>query len=206
MQSSPRTEPTLVQPRFQVNSWIVLVVLLLGFFMILLDITIVNVAVPAIEHGLNTSYDRILWVLNGYTLVYAVLLITAARLGDMFGPKRLFLIGLVLCTCASGACAFATSDTELIVFRVIQGVGGALLTPQSLSIITSIFPPEQRGVAFGLWGALAGVASTVGPILGGWLVTDFAWQAIFLINVPIGIITVAMIVLPVPEGLSFLQL
>lgn len=201
MQSSPpqRTEPTLIQPRIRVNSWIVLVVLLLGFFMILLDITIVNVAIPAIERGLNTSYDRILWILNGYTLVYAVLLITAARLGDMFGPKLLFLIGLVLFTCASGACAFATSDTELIAFRVVQGVGGALLTPQTLSIITSIFPPEQRGVAFGLWGALAGVASTVGPILGGWLVTDFAWQAIFFINVPIGIVTVVLIVLLMPE-------
>src|SRR5947209_5369138 len=194
-----RRQPGIIPAPIQVNSWIVLVVLLMGFFMILLDLTIVNVAIPAIEQGLNTSYDHILWVLNGYTLVYAVLLITGARLGDMFGPKRLFIIGLVIFTFASGACATATSDTELIVFRVIQGVGGALLTPQSLTIITSIFPPEQRGVAFGLWGALAGVAATVGPILGGWLVTDFAWQAIFLINIPIGIITVILVYLLMPE-------
>ncbi|HZS94771.1 MAG TPA: DHA2 family efflux MFS transporter permease subunit [Chloroflexota bacterium] len=192
-------EPKLIQPRFQVNPWLVLVVLLLGFFMILLDITIVTVAIPAIEKGLNTTYDRILWVLNGYTLVYAVLLITAARLGDMFGPKRMFLAGLVVFTAASAACFFATSDTELIIFRVIQGLGGALLTPQSLTIITSIFPPEKRGLAFGLWGALAGLASTVGPVLGGWLVTNFDWESIFFINVPIGIATVILVTLLMPE-------
>jgi EmrB/QacA subfamily drug resistance transporter len=167
--------------------------------MFLLDGTIVNVAIPQMERGLNTTFDNILWVLNGYILVYAVLLITTARLGDMFGPRRLFLIGLVVFTASSLACGLSTSATELIVFRLMQGVGGALLSPQTLSIITNIFPPERRGVAFGLWGAVAGISATIGPILGGFLTTNYDWQAVFFVNVPVGVITVALVWFLMPE-------
>jgi EmrB/QacA subfamily drug resistance transporter len=180
------------------NPWIVLISLCLGFFMILLDTTIVNVAIPALSEGLHASLSELLWILNAYVLVYAVLLITAGRLGDLYGPKMLFLTGLVVFTAASAACGFAGNSTQLIIFRVIQGLGGALLTPQTLSVITMIFPPEKRGAAFGLWGATAGVATLAGPLLGGWLVTDFGWRWIFFVNVPVGIIALVLagIVMP----------
>src|SRR6202158_6631932 len=127
------------------NPWLVLVVLTSGFFMILLDTTIVNVAIPAMSAGLNTTLDQILWVLNAYILVYAVLLITAGRLGDLFGQRNLFAAGLVIFSAASAACGLAQDPNQLIAFRVVQGVGGALMSPQSLALITTIFPRERRG-------------------------------------------------------------
>jgi MFS family permease len=130
------------------NEWLVLVFLSLGFFMILLDTTIVNIAIPAMISGLNSSLDQILWVVNAYLLAYAVLLITAGRLGDFFGPRRLFALGLVVFTAASALCGLAQDGNQLILARILQGVGGAILTPQTLSIITVIFPPERRGAAF----------------------------------------------------------
>ena len=133
------------------NPWIVLVVLVTGFFMIMLDTTIVNVAIPAMSAGLNTTLDQILWVLNAYILVYAVLLITAGRLGDLYGQRNLFAIGLAIFTVASALCGFAQNANELIAARVLQGVGGALLTPQTLAILTTLFPPDRRGAAFGIW-------------------------------------------------------
>src|SRR5579859_4949555 len=171
------------------NPWVALIFLSLGFFMILLDTTIVNIAIPSIVTDLNASLDSILWVLNGYILVYAVLLITAGRLGDLFGQKRLFLIGLVVFVASSIACGAAQDTNQLVAARVVQGVGGAKLTPQTLSILTSIFPPERRGAAFGIWGAVAGLAAIAGPTLGGFLVTYVNWRWIFYVNVPVGIVT-----------------
>jgi len=169
------------------NPWLVLVVLTTGFFMILLDTTIVNVAIPAMSAGLNTTLDQILWVLNAYILVYAVLLITAGRLGDLYGQRTLFAIGLFVFTLASALCGLSQNVSELIAARILQGVGGALLTPQTLSIITSLFPPERRGAAFGVWGGVAGLATLAGPTVGGAIITYIDWRWIFFINVPIGI-------------------
>ncbi len=169
------------------NPWRVLVVLTTGFFMILLDTTIVNVAIPAMSKGLNAPLDEILWVLNAYILVYAVLLITAGRLGDLFGQRNMFALGLAVFTLASALCGFSQSSTELIASRIVQGVGGALLTPQTLAILTSIFPPERRGAAFGVWGGVAGLATITGPTLGGAIITYTDWPWIFFINVPLGI-------------------
>ena len=177
--SESRTRPT--------NPWLVLVVLTTGFFMIMLDTTIVNVAIPAMSAGLNTTLDQILWVLNSYILVYAVLLITAGRLGDLYGQRTLFAIGLAIFTVASGLCGFAQDANQLIVARILQGVGGALLTPQTLAILTSLFPPERRGAAFGIWAGVAGLATLAGPTLGGAIVTYIDWRWIFFVNVPIGI-------------------
>lgn len=174
------------------NPWLILTALCLGFFMILLDTTIVNVAIPQMSLHLDAGLSDVLWILNGYILVYAVLLITAGRLGDLYGPKQLFLAGLIVFTAASAACGFAQSPTQMIIFRIVQGLGGALLTPQTLSTITMIFPPERRGAAFGLWGAVAGVSTVAGPTLGGWLVTDYSWRWIFFVNVPIGIVTLVL--------------
>jgi EmrB/QacA subfamily drug resistance transporter len=187
-QSAPRHSP-----------WLVLLTLCLGFFMILLDTTIVNIAIPDMSTGLNASLDQILWVINAYILVFAVLLITAGRLGDLYGPKLLFILGLVVFTLASAACGFAQSPEQLIGARIVQGVGGALLTPQTLSVITVIFPAEKRGAAFGIWGAVAGVATVAGPTLGGYLVTDYGWEWIFFVNVPVGAVAIAMAAMLMPN-------
>ena len=181
------------------SPWLVLVVLCLGFFMILLDTTIVNIAIPDMIDSLHATLDQILWVLNAYILVYAVLLITAGRLGDLYGQKQLFVIGLIIFTAASAACGFAQNPNQLIAARVVQGVGGALLTPQTLSVLTVIFPQEKRGAAFGIWGAVAGVATVAGPTLGGWLVTSWNWRYIFFVNVPVGLVTLIMALIVMPN-------
>ena len=181
------------------NPWLVLLVLSLGFFMILLDTTIVNIAIPSIIPALHSSLDQILWVLNAYMLVYAVLLITSGRLGDLLGQKRLFIAGLIIFTLASMLCGLAQNSTQLIGFRVLQGVGGALLSPQTLSIITMIFPQNARGAAYGIWGAVAGLAAVAGPTLGGLIVTYIDWRWIFYVNVPVGIITLIAALLIVPN-------
>jgi EmrB/QacA subfamily drug resistance transporter len=183
----------------QTNPWLVLVVLTTGFFMILLDTTIVNVAIPAMSAGLNTTLDQILWVVNAYVLVYAVLLITAGRLGDLFGQRALFAIGLLVFTVASALCGLSQNPAELIAARVLQGVGGALLTPQTLAILTSIFPPERRGAAFGVWGGVAGLATVAGPTIGGAIITYIDWRWIFFINVPIGIAALIATFVIIPD-------
>src|SRR4029077_20752894 len=169
------------------NPWLVLLVLTTGFFMILLDTTIVNVAIPAMSTGLNATLDQILWVINAYLLVYTVLLITAGRLGDLFGQRNLFATGLFIFTIASALCGLAQNSEQLVGARILQGTGGALLTPQTLAIITSIFPPERRGAAFGIWGGVAGLATVAGPTVGGAIITYISWRWILFINVPIGI-------------------
>lgn len=181
------------------NPWAVLVVLCMGFFMVLLDITIVNIAIPSMVDGLKASLDQILWVLNAYTLTYAVLLITAGRLGDRFGQRTLFAVGLAVFTAASALCGFAQDPNQLIFARVLQGLGGALLTPQTLAILTSIFPPERRGAAFGIWGGIAGLATIAGPVVGGLIVTYLNWRWVFYVNVPVGVTAFVLTFLIVPD-------
>jgi EmrB/QacA subfamily drug resistance transporter len=193
------SQSTPEAPALKYSPWLVLFTLCLGFFMILLDTTIVNIAIPDMIDRLGASLDEILWILNAYILVYAVLLITAGRLGDLFGAKRLFIIGLIIFTLASMACGLAQSPGQLIAFRVVQGIGGALLTPQTLSVLTMIFPAEKRGAAFGIWGAVAGVATITGPTLGGWLVTNFDWRWIFFVNLPVGILALVLAVVVMPD-------
>jgi EmrB/QacA subfamily drug resistance transporter len=178
---------------------VVLVVVSLGFFMTLLDLTIVNIAIPSMITKLHASLDSILWVINGYALVLAALLITAGRLGDLRGQRNLFILGVAVFTAASAACGFSPTVGWLVGFRVVQGVGAALLMPQTLALLTMVFPPERRGAAFGIWGAVAGVATIAGPTLGGLLVTAFGWPYIFFINVPIGVIVIALSMLLIPD-------
>jgi len=168
----------------------------LGLFMALLDTTTVNIAVPSIIEGLDAKFDEILWVLNAYILAYAALLITGGRLGDIFGPRNLFVAGLALFTAASALCGIAQDPCQLIAARALQGVGGALMAPQMLAVITGLFPPERRGVAFAVPGAVGGLAVAVGPTFGGLLVTNFGWPSIFFVNVPVGAaaITLALLV------------
>jgi EmrB/QacA subfamily drug resistance transporter len=181
------------------NPWAVLVVVSLGFFMTLLDLTIVNIAIPNMIARLHASLDDVLWVLNAYALVLAVLVITAGRLGDIIGTRTMFVTGIVVFTAASAACGFAPSAGWLIGFRSVQGLGAAMLMPQTLAIVTMVFPPERRGAAFGIWGAVAGLATIAGPTLGGLLVTAFDWRWIFFVNLPIGVFVLVATFLIVPD-------
>ena len=180
------------------NPWYALWAMMIGFFMIMLDATIVAIANPTIMTDLRIGYDAVIWVTSSYLLGYAVVLLVAGRLGDRFGPKNLYLIGLVVFTVASIWCGLSGSAAMLIAARVVQGVGAGVLTPQTLSTITRIFPSQRRGPAMSVWGATAGVASLVGPLAGGVLVDSLGWQWIFFVNVPIGIVGLALAVWLVP--------
>ena len=185
--------------KYRGNPWAVLLVVSLGFFMTLLDLTIVNIAIPNMISKLHASLDDILWVINAYALVLAVLLITAGRLGDLLGQRRMFFAGVVVFTVASAACGLAPGAGWLIAFRAVQGLGAAMLMPQTLAILTMVFPPERRGAAFGVWGAVAGVATIAGPTLGGLLVTGFDWRYIFFINVPVGVVVLVLTLIIIPD-------
>jgi EmrB/QacA subfamily drug resistance transporter len=185
--------------KFSGNPWAVLMVVSLGFFMTLLDLTIVNIAIPDMITRLHASLDDILWVINAYALVLAVLVITAGRLGDLIGPRVLFTAGIAVFTLASAACGLSPSPGWLIGFRAVQGLGAAMLMPQTLTIITNTFPPERRGAAFGVWGAVAGVATIAGPTLGGLLVTAFDWRWIFFVNLPFGVIVLVLSGIIIPD-------
>jgi EmrB/QacA subfamily drug resistance transporter len=181
------------------NPWMVLLVVSLGFFMTLLDLTIVNIAIPNMITKLHASLDDVLWVINAYALVLAVLVITAGRLGDLIGPRIMFMGGVAVFTAASAACGLSPSPGWLIGFRAVQGLGAAMLMPQTLTIITNTFPPERRGAAFGVWGAVAGVATIAGPTLGGLLVTAFDWRWIFFVNLPVGVVVLLITPVIIPD-------
>ncbi|WP_402469005.1 DHA2 family efflux MFS transporter permease subunit [Isoptericola aurantiacus] len=190
------TGPGTVQPLVDLHgrsAWSVLPPLILGFFMIMVDTTIVNIAIPTLTDAFSASLVEVGWVNSAYLLSYAVLMLLAGRLGDRYGPKAVFVTGLVVFTVFSFLCGFSGeigSSPEigwLIGFRVAQGVGAALMTPQTMSMITRVFPAQQRGGALGLWGATAGVATIAGPLLGGILVETIGWEWIFYVNIPIGV-------------------
>ncbi|WP_022891416.1 DHA2 family efflux MFS transporter permease subunit [Agromyces subbeticus] len=168
--------------------WPALWALVIGFFMILVDTTIVSIANPAIMADLDTDLTAVIWVTSAYLLAYAVPLLITGRLGDRFGPKRVYLAGLVVFTLASLWCGLSGDITTLIAARAVQGLGAALMTPQTMAVIARVFPPNQRGAAMGLWGSVAGVATLVGPILGGVLVDSLGWEWVFFVNVPVGVV------------------
>jgi EmrB/QacA subfamily drug resistance transporter len=183
----------------QRNPWLAVTALCLGFFMILLDTTIVNIAIPQMVDALDTSLDNIIWVNSIYLLTYAVPLLLTGRLGDRYGPKRLFLAGLVLFTASSLACGLSTAVEPLIIARAVQGLGAAAMMPQTMAFIYYLFPAGQRGAAMGMWGATAGLATVSGPLLGGVLVEGLGWEWIFFVNVPIGIVAMGMVIRLVPD-------
>jgi EmrB/QacA subfamily drug resistance transporter len=184
------------------NPWPALWALVIGFFMILVDTTIVSVANPAIKAALDpetNNLDNVVWVTSAYLLGYAVPLLITGRLGDRFGPKNIYLIGLTVFTLASLACGLSPTLGALIAFRAVQGLGAALMTPQTMAVITRTFPPDKRGAAMGLWGATSGVAMLVGPLAGGLLVDGFGWEWIFFINIPVGIVGFVLAWILVPN-------
>lgn len=184
-------ESTLLNEQVDPGRWRALLVLLLAAAMDLVDATIVNVAIPSIQRDLGATYAAIQWVVAGYILSFALLLITGGRLGDIYGRQRMFLLGVVGFTLASALCGAAVSQEMLIACRFLQGAMGALMVPQVLSIVQVIFPPRERGAAFGIYGAFVGLAAVAGPILGGLLIEGnlfgLGWRPIFLVNLPIGI-------------------
>lgn len=172
--------------------WPALWALVIGFFMILVDSTIVSVAMPALMTDLSADITEAVWVTSAYLLAYAVPLLTTGRLGDRFGPKTVYLSGLVVFTLSSIWCGMSHTIEMLIIARVVQGLGASMMTPQTMAVITRIFPPDRRGTAMGLWGAVAGIATLTGPMLGGLLVGGLGWEGIFFINVPVGVIAFIM--------------
>ncbi|MBN9112853.1 MAG: DHA2 family efflux MFS transporter permease subunit [Pseudonocardia sp.] len=180
------------------SPWPALWAMVIGFFMILVDSTIVSVATPAIMSDLGADVDAVVWVTSAYLLAYAVPLLITGRLGDRFGPGRVYLVGLTIFTLASLWCGLTGSIGMLVAARVVQGFGASLMTPQTMAVITRTFPAETRGRAMSLWGAVAGIATLVGPILGGVLVDGLGWEWIFFINVPVGVIAFVLAVRLVP--------
>jgi EmrB/QacA subfamily drug resistance transporter len=184
------------------SPWPALWALVIGFFMILVDTTIVSVANPAIKAALDphsTNLDNVVWVTSAYLLAYAVPLLITGRLGDRFGPKNIYLIGLAVFTLASLGCGLSPTLGVLILFRAVQGLGAALMTPQTMAVITRTFPAQSRGAAMGLWGATSGVAMLVGPLAGGLLVDGFGWEWIFFVNLPVGVVGFVLAWILVPK-------
>ncbi len=181
------------------NPWPALWAMVIGFFMILVDSTIVSVATPAIRDDLATDYNSVIWVTSAYLLAYAVPLLITGRLGDRFGPKNVYLTGLTVFTLASLWCGLTDSVEWLIIARVVQGLGASLMTPQTMSVITRTFAANSRGKAMALWGAVAGVATLVGPVLGGILVDHAGWEWIFFINIPVGVVGFVLAMRLVPR-------
>ncbi len=169
------------------RKWWTLGAVAFGLFMIMLDNTVVNVALPTMEKDLHVTQARLEWVVVAYALTFAALLITGGKLGDLYGRRRLFVVGLVIFTGASLACGLATSAGFLIGARAVQGVGAALMSPATLSIISATFPPKERGQAIGIWAGVSALALAIGPLVGGVITQNINWNWIFFINVPVGV-------------------
>ena len=182
------------------RKWWTLGAVAFGLFMIMLDNTVVNVALPSIERDLGARLSELEWIVAGYALTFAALLLVGGKLADLFGRRRMFVVGLAIFTVSSLACALAPTPEFLIGARVVQGTGAALMSPATLSIITATFPPRERGQAIGIWAGVAALALSIGPFLGGVLTEHVGWSAIFFVNVPIGVLAIAASLLLIEES------
>ena len=186
--------------RSDANRWWTLAAVCTGVFMLLLDITIVNVALPDIERAFGASLSDLQWVISAYALTLAAFLLTAGSLADLYGRRLLFAIGIVIFTVGSLCCGLATGSLFLAIARGGQGVGGAIMFATSLALLAQAFQGADRGIALGLFGAITGVAVAIGPVLGGAITSGLSWRWIFYVNVPIGIVALAMTLLAVDES------
>jgi EmrB/QacA subfamily drug resistance transporter len=182
------------------RKWWTLGAMCFALFMIMLDNTVVNVALPSIQADLGSTLSGLEWTINGYTLAIAVLLVSGGRLGDIFGRRRMFLIGVTLFAASSMTAGLAQDTTMLVASRVIQGMGAALMMPATLSIVTHAFPPAERGKAIGTWAGISALALAIGPVLGGFLTEHVSWRAIFYLNVPVAIAAVIATIFAVRES------
>jgi EmrB/QacA subfamily drug resistance transporter len=200
MTTSTVAQPAGADRRTADPKWWTLAAVCLGTFMLLLDITIVNVALPDIQRSLQASFSDLQWVIDAYALTLAALLLTSGSLADLFGRRRLYVVGLVVFTAASALCGAARSSLMLELSRGLQGVGGAIMFSVSLALLATAFSGKDRGVAFGIWGSITGVAVAVGPIVGGALVSGLSWRWIFFVNLPIGALALVLTVMRVRES------
>jgi EmrB/QacA subfamily drug resistance transporter len=182
------------------RKWWTLGAVAFGLFMIMLDNTIVNVALPSIQRDLRIDVSELEWVVNGYALTFAVLMLTGGKLADLLGRRLIFIVGLAIFTLSSLACGLANGPEVLIGARIVQGVGAALMNPATLSIITATFPPRQRGMAIGIWAGVSALALAIGPLVGGVVTEQIDWSWIFFINVPVGIVAIVVARLVIAES------
>src|SRR5207249_5444955 len=178
----------------------VLAATILASSMAFIDGTVVNVALPALQSRLNAIAVDLQWVIEAYSLLLSALLLVGGSLGDHYGRRRIFLIGVALFACASAACGFAADIRQLIAARALQGLGAALLVPGSLAIISSSFPEDQRGRAIGTWSGFSAITAAIGPVIGGWLIENVSWRAVFFINIPLALLVILMSLRRVPES------
>ena len=182
------------------RKWWTLAAVAFGLFMIMLDNTVVNVALPSIAADLNIGLSELEWIVTGYALTFASLMLTGGKLADLLGRRLIFIVGLAIFTLSSLVCGLAGSGELLIGARVVQGAGAALMNPATLSIIAATFPPRQRGMAIGIWAGVSAMALAIGPLVGGLLTEHISWSWIFFVNVPIGVIAIAASLLLIPES------
>ena len=182
------------------RKWWTLGAVAVGLFMIMLDNTVVNVAVPSIQRDLGVGLSELQWIVTGYALSFAALMLTGGKLADMLGRRRIFVIGIVIFTIASLFCGLAESGESLIAWRIVQGVGAALMNPATLAIISATFPPRQRGMAIGIWAGVSALALAIGPLVGGLLTEHLSWSWVFFVNVPVGVLGVAASYLLIDES------
>ncbi|MGE5690882.1 MAG: MFS transporter [Pseudomonadota bacterium] len=175
----------------ETRKWWTLAAVAFGLFMIMLDNTVVNVALPSIQRDLDIGLSELEWIVTGYALSFAALMLTGGKVADMIGRRRVFVLGIIVFTGASFLCGIASSSEVLIGARVLQGVGAALMNPATLSIISATFPPRERGTAIGIWAGVSALALAIGPLVGGLLTEHIGWEWIFFINVPVGILGIA---------------
>src|SRR5689334_17276559 len=191
-------------PSISFGRW-VLAATILGSSMAFIDGTVVNVALPALQNAFGATVSEVQWVVESYALLLAALILPGGSLGDLYGRRRIFATGVALFALASAWCGFAPNVQQLILARALQGVGGALLVPGSLALISASFPVQERGRAIGTWSGFTAITAAIGPVLGGWLVEHGSWRWVFFINLPIGVVVLVITLLRVHESRSPLQ-
>src|SRR5215213_8529431 len=184
----------------QNKKWWTLGAVAVGLFMIMLDNTVVNVALPSIQRDLGADLSSLEWIVTGYALTFAALMLTGGKLADAYGRRLMFVLGIAVFTLSSLACGLATSEEMLIGARIVQGAGAALMNPATLSIIAATFPPKERGMAIGIWAGVAALALAIGPLVGGLLTEHLDWSWIFFVNVPVGAVAIAASYLLITES------
>src|SRR3990170_1747740 len=182
------------------RKWFTLAAVSFGLFMIMLDNTVVNVALPAIQSDLEADLSSLQWVVTGYALTFAALMLIGGKVADAYGRRLIFVLGIVIFTLASLACGLADSGEMLIAARVVQGAGAALMNPATLSIIAATFPPRERGTAIGIWAGVSAIALAIGPLVGGLLTESLGWNWIFFVNVPVGVLGIVASFLLIDES------
>ena len=178
----------------------VLAATILGSSMVFIDGTVVNIALPALQVALSATVTDVQWVVESYALFLAALLLVGGSLGDLYGRRKIFLVGVTLFAVASACCGLAMNIQQLIVARGLQGVGGALLVPGSLALISSSFGAEERGRAIGTWSGFTAITTAIGPVMGGWLIEHFSWRWVFFLNLPMAALVVGFSLYRVPES------